>query len=146
MHLKIFFGLTFIFSQLVMCQEFPVYNVEGKEVDLFDEIIKEDGQDVIVFSWSAWYCDPCIKELDEINKYYANFSKENKVKIIALNIDNELEFTPRYDKNYLNEYGVFSSIPIFLKKFKLKISIFTKCSTLTNFFTSLLKLPQNFFF
>jgi peroxiredoxin len=120
MHLKIFFGLTFIFSQLVMCQEFPVYNVEGKEVDLFDEIIKEDGQDVIVFSWSAWYCDPCIKELDEINKYYANFSKENKVKIIALNIDNELEFTPRYDKNYLNEYGVFSSIPIFLKKFKEK--------------------------
>jgi peroxiredoxin len=44
------------------------------------------GKPMIISFWATW-CKPCKKELDAINKEYAELQKETGVKLIAISID-----------------------------------------------------------
>lgn len=117
---KLIIVLALVFSQKFFAQSLPAYTLKGEEINLLDEINNTENEYVMLFSWSAWYCGPCIRELNEFNKYYTEFSKKNHFKLIALNIDDEKNLSARWDNLYKQEYGEFSSITNFLKKFKEK--------------------------
>jgi peroxiredoxin len=78
----ILWSQTQIFGQ----KKLPVISlkdIEGKTVDISD--INTDK--VVVFSFWATWCVPCINELDAINEVYADWQKETGVELIAISVD-----------------------------------------------------------
>ena len=61
--------------------EFPIYNYDGLEPFLN----KKDDKTYIVNFWATW-CKPCVEELPDFEKTYAE-RKSNNVKMILVSLD-----------------------------------------------------------
>jgi len=61
-----------------------VKNVEGKWVST--ETIQNDGKVMIISFWATW-CKPCLRELHAYQDYYAEWQEELGVKLVAISID-----------------------------------------------------------
>ncbi|MCX6286715.1 MAG: TlpA disulfide reductase family protein [Bacteroidetes bacterium] len=49
------------------------------------------GKPFIIIFWATW-CQPCIKPLDTIAKYYNDWFKETGFRLYAVSVDNEKSF------------------------------------------------------
>lgn len=47
-----------------------------------------DGENLVILSFWATWCKPCIKELDAYNENITDWTEETGVKLIAVSIDN----------------------------------------------------------
>lgn len=61
-----------------------VQNLEGKQVDLQDQIDK-DKLTILSF-WATW-CKPCKDELDAVSAVYDDWQKKYNVELVAVSID-----------------------------------------------------------
>ena len=59
-------------------------SIQGERVDL--NKISSNGELVVFSFWATW-CVPCINELDAINEVYSDWQNETKVELIAVSID-----------------------------------------------------------
>lgn len=48
--------------------------------------IQNDGKPIIICFWATW-CKPCVKELNAMNEYYADWKEETGVKVVAISLD-----------------------------------------------------------
>lgn len=74
-----------------------IKDLSGNTVNSGD--IGKTGQIIIVSFWATW-CGPCIKELDNINDIYEDWQKDYGLKLIAVSIDdsrNILKVKPMVD-------------------------------------------------
>lgn len=87
MKIKIILLLTVLnFSQIFSQDNLPkisLNDIQGKRFD----IASIAANKVIVFSFWATWCIPCINELDAISETYQDWQNETNVKIIAVSID-----------------------------------------------------------
>ena len=64
--------------------DITVRNIENKQIQS-SEILNKEGFTVISF-WATW-CKPCIRELNNINDLYEEWTDEVNVEVVAVSID-----------------------------------------------------------
>lgn len=57
----------------------------GEEVNSLEYIAKDSGLVVLSF-WATW-CKPCLQELETLNDLYPQWKQETGVRIVAISID-----------------------------------------------------------
>ncbi len=86
---SIIFTLSILFSSLLMGQNslpnLSLKSINNKSVDI-KNVANED--ELIVYSFWATWCAPCIKELDAISEVYEEWQDEINFKLIAVSTDN----------------------------------------------------------
>lgn len=72
---------TGVFAQLPSVQ---LKDINGKTVDT--ATLSNDGNPFVISFFATW-CKPCLRELQAINDYYADWQDETGMKLIAISID-----------------------------------------------------------
>lgn len=54
--------------------------------------ISNDGKPIIILVWEL-SCKPCLQEFDNITKLYAQWQKETGVKIVAISVDDNRNYS-----------------------------------------------------
>jgi len=84
----VFFKLLLLLPLLGFSQELlpkmTLKNMEGKQID----VVSLAEEKLILFSFWATWCVPCINELDAISEDYVDWQDETGVEVIAVSIDN----------------------------------------------------------
>lgn len=88
-----------------MAPDFTLTTVDGKKVQLSD--LK--GKKVIVNFWATW-CPPCKAEMPHMQNYYDEFSQDENVEILAVNLTSgdKVESV----QNFVKDYGLTFPIPM----------------------------------
>ena len=79
--------ITLSFSMINAQKNYPnitLKNTEGKDVNLVERSKKKM---IVVSFWATW-CGPCIQELEAINDSYEELQDEMGFELIAVSIDN----------------------------------------------------------
>jgi thiol-disulfide isomerase/thioredoxin len=106
------FAMNSIFAQV------NVKNLQGKTVDLFDELDKiPSDEPILVFTWANEYCPPCEKVLSAIQKDFSKLKKDFGLHVVAINIDDEVEFPKHYANEHQSSMGSYINLPSFVKKY-----------------------------
>jgi cytochrome c biogenesis protein CcmG, thiol:disulfide interchange protein DsbE len=61
-----------------------IKNLDGKSLDI--QSVAGHGKITVISFWATW-CGPCKKELDEVNKVYADWQKKYNMELVAITID-----------------------------------------------------------
>lgn len=79
-------GLLIITNSIIAQTFLPNISLSSSEGNRIN--VQEIGNDgiVVISFWATW-CVPCIKELDAINDVYPDWQEETNVKLIAVSID-----------------------------------------------------------
>lgn len=78
----------FFFGNLIYAQkEFPKINLKKLNSENIISTDFNEANKLYVFAFWATWCAPCIQELDAINDVYSDWSKELKIEIIAVSVD-----------------------------------------------------------
>lgn len=88
-----------------LAPDFTLTTLDGKKVQLSD--LK--GKKVIVNFWATW-CPPCKAEMPHMQNFYDEFSKDENVEILAVNLTNgdKVESV----QNFVKDYGLTFPIPM----------------------------------
>jgi cytochrome c biogenesis protein CcmG, thiol:disulfide interchange protein DsbE len=82
--------LLFVSIQIFSQSNNNIPNVQIK--NLQNEIVNAqelfDGESLVILSFWATWCKPCIKELDAYNENITDWAQETGVKLYAISIDN----------------------------------------------------------
>ena len=60
-------------------------NTEGETINI--NTYAKNGKITAISFWATW-CGPCIKELDAVNEYYADWQDDYNFELVAVSIDN----------------------------------------------------------
>jgi thiol-disulfide isomerase/thioredoxin len=82
-------------------QETKIQTLSGEEFNFNDILSGENDQVVIVFTWAAKWCWPCVKALNEYNKSHEDLVNKYNIKFSALNLDRS--YTNSEIKNFVND-------------------------------------------
>lgn len=87
--IKIIVFLGFLFSFTLFADDSSIPKVQikdlyGKSIDA--STLNNEGKPFVIDFWATW-CNPCIRELTNINKVYDKWQQETGVKIYAVSID-----------------------------------------------------------
>jgi antitoxin component YwqK of YwqJK toxin-antitoxin module len=90
----IFFLSCILFYQFSFSQKelenIEIQNMNNVATSLVSTLKHKKDKPLILFVWSKKWCGPCIKVLDKFDSiYYQDSEKKNKLKFIALNVDDE---------------------------------------------------------
>ncbi len=83
----LFFLFTFSFSLFYAQKSFPnisLKNTSGENVNIIE---KSKDKLIVVSFWATW-CGPCIQELEAISEDYEDLQDEMNFELIAISIDN----------------------------------------------------------
>ena len=92
-------------SQGDVAPDFTLTTLDGKKVQLSD--LK--GKKVIVNFWATW-CPPCKAEMPHMQNYYDEFSKDENVEILAVNLTSGDKV--KSVQNFVKDYGLTFPIPM----------------------------------
>jgi thiol-disulfide isomerase/thioredoxin len=79
--------LIFTFNS-VFTQNIPSVQIKNLENKIINTQDLFDGESLVILSFWATWCKPCIKELDAYNENITDWAEETGVKLIAVSIDN----------------------------------------------------------
>ena len=107
--LLIFFNLIFYFKLAVADSVFSKVNTQLSNIKIFDELNKKveikdifkSDKNYLVNFWATW-CQPCKKELPELEKIYLDFKNEN-LKIYIISIDQK---NTEFHRSFLNKLNI----------------------------------------
>ncbi len=88
-----------------MAPDFTLTTLDGKKVQLSE--LK--GKKVIVNFWATW-CPPCKAEMPHMQNFYEDFSDEENVEILAVNLTSEDK--EESVQNFVQDYGLTFPIPL----------------------------------
>lgn len=91
---------SFSFSQSTL-PSITIKDLQNKPVNIAQNY--SDPEKIYVFSFWATWCAPCISELEAINEYYEEWSKELNMELIAISTDDSR--TQRRVRPMLNGKG-----------------------------------------
>ena len=77
----VLFGVSYASAQLPSVQ---LKDINGKTIDT--AALSNDGKPFVISFFATW-CKPCLRELQAINDYYADWQDETGMKLIAISID-----------------------------------------------------------
>ena len=85
--------------------DFTLTTLDGKEVKLSD--LK--GKKVVLNFWATW-CPPCKAEMPHMQNFYEDYSQDENVEILAINLTNgdKVESV----QNFVQDYGLTFPIPM----------------------------------
>ena len=85
--------------------DFTLTTLDGKEIKLSD--LK--GKKVVLNFWATW-CPPCKAEMPHMQNFYEDFSQEENVEILAINLTNgdKVESV----QEFVQDYGLTFPIPM----------------------------------
>jgi len=98
--LSLLFVLLIQINQL-NAQDVSVQTLYGETKDFDDLLSGEKDQVVVLFTWAAKWCWPCVKTLNEYNKSHEDLVSKYNIKFSALNLDTE--YTNSEIKKFTNE-------------------------------------------
>jgi len=84
---SIFFGILFsisLYAQESTLPKVQIKDIYGKSIDA--STLTNNGKPFVIDFWATW-CNPCIRELTNINKVYEKWQTETGVKVFAISID-----------------------------------------------------------
>ena len=81
------FFLVFTFNS-VFTQNIPNVQIKSLENKIINTQDLFDGESLVILSFWATWCKPCIKELDAYNENIIDWADEMRVKLFAISIDN----------------------------------------------------------
>ncbi len=85
--ITLFLALTLTIAYVNAQKNYPnitLKNLDGKDVNLVE---KSKEKMIVVSFWATW-CGPCIQELEAINDQYEDLQDEMDFELIAVSIDN----------------------------------------------------------
>jgi peroxiredoxin len=88
-----------------LAPDFTLTTLDGKKVQLSE--LK--GKKVIVNFWATW-CPPCKAEMPHMQNFYEDFSDEENVEILAVNLTSEDK--EESVQNFVQDYGLTFPIPM----------------------------------
>jgi len=74
-----------LFSQSKNIPNIQIKNLNSEIVNTQDLF---DGESLVILSFWATWCKPCIKELDAFNENITEWAEETGVKLYAISVDN----------------------------------------------------------
>lgn len=77
----------FLFTNL-FSQNIPSVQIKGLDNKPINSKELFEGESLVILSFWATWCKPCIKELDAYNENIEEWAEETGVKLIAVSIDN----------------------------------------------------------
>jgi thiol-disulfide isomerase/thioredoxin len=83
----ILLGLTISFGMEAQNKSFPKIDLKTLDNNVINTSSFQNDNGLIVVSFWATWCKPCIKELSTIAEEYEDWQEETGVKIIAISID-----------------------------------------------------------
>ena len=88
-----------------MAPDFTLTTLDGKKVQLSE--LK--GKKVIVNFWATW-CPPCKAEMPHMQNFYEDFSDEENIEILAVNMTSEDK--EESVQNFVQDYELTFPIPL----------------------------------
>jgi thiol-disulfide isomerase/thioredoxin len=82
---------------------FSVYDLDGRVADLHGQ----KGKIVIALFWATW-CGPCIKELDALNRIYAQL--RDRAEVMAVDIDDKPDVIRKFVKNRDLAFSILTTL------------------------------------
>jgi cytochrome c biogenesis protein CcmG, thiol:disulfide interchange protein DsbE len=82
-----FLGLTLMAQEGVLVQNLPSVDIKTLNGEKFNTSSLDNNGKVMVISFFALWCKPCMRELTAINDVYEDWQKETGVKVVAVSID-----------------------------------------------------------
>ncbi len=80
-------SILVILSTLSLNAQIPSIKINNLDGKSFDTATLFKGEKVIVISFFATWCKPCLRELNAINDVYDDWKEETGVKLIAISTD-----------------------------------------------------------
>lgn len=77
-----------LFLNSVFAQNIPNTQIKSLENKIVNSQELFDGEHLVILSFWATWCKPCIKELDAYNENITDWTDETGVKLVAVSIDN----------------------------------------------------------
>jgi len=91
-NMKKFIFSIFILSSLLFrqinAQNIPSVQIKNLKSEIVNAKDLFDGEHLVILSFWATWCKPCIKELDTYNENIEEWAQETGVKLIAVSVDN----------------------------------------------------------
>lgn len=91
-------------AELVLAENFMVYDIAGKEVNLSDF----RGQPLVVNFWASW-CPPCVWEMPDFNQVWRD--RQGDVMFMMVNVIDGKKETEKSGKEFFQEKGF--SFPVY---------------------------------
>ncbi len=91
-------------AELVLADDFMVYDIAGKEVNLSDF----RGQPLVVNFWASW-CPPCVWEMPDFNQVWRE--RQDDVMFMMVNVIDGKKETEKSGKEFFQEKGF--SFPVY---------------------------------
>ncbi|PLX12155.1 MAG: alkyl hydroperoxide reductase [Marinilabiliales bacterium] len=84
----LFVTLAFMLTNIIWAQDIP--SVQIKDLNNKNILSKDlfKGENMVILSFWATWCKPCIKELDAYNENIEEWAEETGVELIAISVDN----------------------------------------------------------
>jgi len=91
-NMKKFIFSIFILSSLLFgqinAQNIPSVQIKNLKSEIVNAKDLFDGEHLVILSFWATWCKPCIKELDTYNENIEEWAQKTGVKLIAVSVDN----------------------------------------------------------
>ncbi len=91
-------------GELVLAEDFTVYDIAGKEVNLSDF----RGRPLVVNFWASW-CPPCVWEMPDFNQVWRD--RQDDVMFMMVNVIDGKKETEKSGKEFFQDKGF--SFPVY---------------------------------